>query len=144
MGQFRLSARDYPGAHFALGTELLGTGRLDEGIAELELFLRLLPAHANAVPARDMLGQAFLAQRKFTEAAEQFRELQKTVPSYRGANDGVLVNLGYALAGSGRLLEAVPVLERAVASNPDNSAARDLLRQVRAAAGAQPLTNGRN
>jgi tetratricopeptide (TPR) repeat protein len=144
MAQLRLSARDYPGAHFALGTELLGEGRIDEGIAELQTFLRALPAHPNAAPARDMLGQAYLGQRKFAEAAEQFRYLHDKMPTYRGANNDVLRNLGYALTASGRLLEAVPVLERAVESNPEDGAARDLLSRVRAAAAAPPLTNRLN
>ncbi len=143
MTALRLSARDYPGAHYALGTELLGAGRIDEGITELHTFLRALPMHPTAAPARDMLGQAYLAQARFAEAAEQFRYLQEQVPSYRGARNDVLVNLGSALAGSGRLLEAVAVLERAVESNPQDRAARDLLGRVRAEAAA-PLTNRRN
>ena len=144
MAQLRVSSRDYPGAHFALGTELLGAGRIDEGIVELETFLRLLPAHANAAPARDMLGQAYLSQQKFPDAAEQFRYLHEKIPGYRGARNDVLRNLGIALAGSGRLIEAIPVLERAVEFDPQDSAARDLLSRVRAAARTPPLTNGRN
>jgi Flp pilus assembly protein TadD len=144
MAQLRLSARDYPGAHFALGTELLGAGRIEEAIAELQTFLGALPVHPNAAPARDMLGQAYLSQRKFAEAEEQFRYLHEEIPSYRGARNDVLRNLGYALAGSGRLLEAIPVLERAVEFNPQDDAARDLLSRVRAAARTPPLTNDRN
>jgi Flp pilus assembly protein TadD len=69
--------------------------------------------------------------------------LQEQVPSYRGARNDILVNLAYALAGSGRLLEAVAVLERAVESNPEDRAARDLLSREGAGA-ASPLTNERN
>ena len=144
MAQLRLSSRDYPGAHFALGTELLGAGRIEEGIAELQMFLRVLPAHPNAAPARDMLGQAYLAQGKFADAAEQFRYLHEKIPTYRGARNDVLRNLGIALAGSGRVLEAIPVLERAVEFNPQDGAARDLLGRLRAAARMPPLTNGGN
>ena len=144
MAQLRLSSRDYPGAHFALGTELLGAGRIEEGIAELQMFLRVLPAHPNAAPARDMLGQAYLAQGKFADAAEQFRYLHEKIPTYRGARNDVLRNLGIALAGSGRLLEAIPVLERAVEFNPQDGAARDLLGRLRAAARMTALTNRGN
>ena len=144
MAQFRLSAREYPGAHFALGTELLGEGRTEEAIAEIEAFLRALPTHPNTVPARDMLGRAYLAQRRFPEAAEQFRYLHEKAPSYRGAGNDILMNLGYALVGSGRLLEAVPVLERAAESNPNDAAVRDLLSRVRAASRAPALTNRPN
>ena len=131
MAQFRLSARDYPGAHFALGTELLGEGRLNEGVAEIETFLRLLPDHVSAVPARDLLGQGHIALRNFGAAADQFRYLADNAPTYRGSGNGVLTNLGYALAASGRIAESVPVLERAVAAEPGNAAARDLLGRVR-------------
>jgi tetratricopeptide (TPR) repeat protein len=144
MAQLRLSASDYPGARFALGAELLGEGRTEEAIAEVEAFLRALPTHVNAIPARDMLGRAYLAQRRFAEAAEQFRYLQDKAPSYRGARDDISVNLAYALAGSGRLLEAVAVLERATESNPNDTAARELLSQMRAARAAPPLTNRPN
>jgi tetratricopeptide (TPR) repeat protein len=144
MAQLRLSARDYPGARFALGTELLGEGRTEEGIAEIEAFLRALPTHVNAVPARDMLGRAYLAQRRFAAAAEQFRYLQEKAPSYRGARDDIPLNLAYALAGSGRLLEAVAVLERTTESNPNDAAARELLNRMRAAGGSTPLTNRPN
>ena len=144
MAQLRLSARDYPGAHFALGTELLGEGRTDEGIAEIEAFLRALPTHVNVVPARDMLGRAYMAQRRFAEAAEQFQYLQERAPSYRGARNDIPLNLAYALAGSGRLLEAVAVLERATESNPNDAAARELLSKMRATSSAPPLTNRPN
>jgi tetratricopeptide (TPR) repeat protein len=144
MAQLRLSARDYPGARFALGTELLGEGRTEEAITEIEAFLRALPTHVNAIPARDMLGRAYLLQRRFAEAAEQFKYLQQEAPSYRGASDDISVNLAYALAGSGRLLDAVAVLERAIESNPNDTAARDLLSRMRAATGPSPLTNRAN
>ena len=144
MAQLRLSARDYPGARFALGTELLGEGRTDEGIAEIEAFLRALPTHVNVVPARDMLGRAYLAQRRFAEAAEQFRYLQERAPSVPRRRNDIPLNLAYALAGSGRLLEAVAVLERATESNPNDAAVRDLLSRMRATSSAAPLTNRPN
>jgi tetratricopeptide (TPR) repeat protein len=120
MAQLRASARDYPGAHFALGTELLADGKVDDAIAEIQAFLRALPGHPSAAPAHDMLGRAYLAQRKFGDAAEQFRILVDTAPSYRGPNNDILFNLGYS--------------QRAVASNPGDRAASDLLARVRAAA----------
>jgi TolA-binding protein len=140
MVQFRASARDYPGAHFALGTELLADGKMAEAVDEIQAFLRALPRHPSAAPAHDMLGRAYLAQRKFADAAGQFRILVDTAPSYRGPNNDVLLNLGYSLAASGRLAESVPVLERAVESNPGDRASRDLLARVRSAIATQSLT----
>lgn len=81
MAELRASARDYPGAHFALGTELLAAGMVDAAIAELQAFLRLLPSHANAIPARDMLGRAYLAQGRLDEAVREF-EVVLTRPGY--------------------------------------------------------------
>jgi tetratricopeptide (TPR) repeat protein len=138
--QLRLSARDYPGARFALATEMLGEGKTGDAIAEITAFLEALPTHASVAPARDLLGRAYLSQRRFGEAAEQFRILSERFPSYRGANNDILLTLGYALAASGRFGEAVPVLERAVQANPGDAAAQDLLRRVRNSAG-RPLTN---
>jgi Flp pilus assembly protein TadD len=144
MTELRLSARDYPGARFALGTELLGEGKVDEAIPELEAFLAALPNHPTAVPARDLLGRAFLSQRRFAEAATQFAAIRATAPSYRGASNDILTNLGYSLAASGRLAEAVPVLEQAVTANPGDGAAADLLARVRKALASNGLTNSAN
>jgi Flp pilus assembly protein TadD len=138
MAELRLSAREYPGARFALGTELLAEQKLDEAAVELQAFIAEMPGHPSVVPARDMLGRVFLAQDEFDQAVEQYRLLQQAAPNYRGPNNDVLLNLGYALAASGRLGEAVPVLERAVAANPNDTAARDLLARIRGASPQRP------
>jgi hypothetical protein len=144
MVQLRASAGDYPGARFALGTELLADGKVVEAVEEIQAFLRAMPQHPSAAPAHDLLGRAYLAQQKFAEAAGEFQTLVDTAPSYRGPNNDVLLNLGYSLAAAGRLAESVPVLERAVAANPGNQAARDLLARVRGATATRPLTNPSN
>jgi protein O-mannosyl-transferase len=141
MTELRLSARDYPGARFALGTELLGEGKVDEAISELQAFLTAMPNHATAVPARDLLGRAYMSQRRFADAATQFAVIRETAPSYRGASNDILINLGYSLAASGRLAEAVPVLEQAVVANPGDAAVRDLLGRVRNARAPNAVPN---
>ena len=82
MGQLRASARDYPGARYALGTELLAEGKLDESIDQLQAFIRALPDHANVAPARDMLGRAYVAQRRLDLAEEQLDLLLRAHPDY--------------------------------------------------------------
>jgi hypothetical protein len=145
MQQFRLSARDYPGARFALATELLGAGDAAAATPELQAFLAAMPAgHQTIAPARDLLARAYLAQRRFAEAADELRRLRADSPGYRGAGNDIGYNLGYALAASGRLAEAVPVLEGAVTANPGDTAARDLLTRIRAALAASALTNRGN
>jgi tetratricopeptide (TPR) repeat protein len=144
MEQFRLSARDYPGARFALATELLASGDATAAEKELEAFLPAMPpTHQTIAPARDLLGRAYLSQRKFVEAAEQYRLLRELAPGYRGPANDVLFNYGYALAASGRLAESVPVLEQAVAANP-SADAQTLLARVRAALASNALTNPGN
>ena len=144
MTALRVSARDYPGARFALGTELLGEGKAGEAIAELQAFLTAMPNHATAVPARDLLGRAYLSQQRFADAATQFAAIRETAPAYRGASNDILINLGYSLAASGRLGEAVPVLEQAVSDHPGDAAIRDLLARVRNALASNALTKRTN
>ncbi len=87
MTELRVSAADYPGARYALGTELLAEGRMDAAIEELDTFIRLLPEHANVAPARDMLGRAFTAQGRFDLAADQFERLLRDYPRYPRRDD---------------------------------------------------------
>jgi tetratricopeptide (TPR) repeat protein len=145
LAAFRQSARDYPGGRFALATELLAEGQADAAVPELQLFLAAMPAtHQTVPPARDLLGRAYLLQRRYTEAAEQFQALRQMTPPYRGPGNDVAYNLGYALAASGRLSEAVPALEEAVTANPADTSARDLLARVRAALSSMALTKPPN
>lgn len=130
--QLQLSVADYPAARFALGTELLAEGKAAEAVSELRAFLRAFPNHVNSAYAHDMLGRLYLAQGQFSNAVQEYRTIEASFPGYRGMHDDIAVNLGYALAASGRLTESIPVLERAIAANPDNTKARDLLAHVRA------------
>ena len=144
MDHLRDATRDYPGARYALGTELVATGRPDEGIEQLQEFIRLLPSHLNVIPAREMIGRVLMSQGKFDAAADEFRLLLKTAPSFADAHgylgdvllaqrrfqDAILqyqeflkrrptsarahANLGLALAESGRLDEAIAAFQRAV------------------------------
>jgi protein O-mannosyl-transferase len=148
MEHLREATRDYPGAHYALGTELVAAGRPDEGVEQLQEFIRLLPSHVNVIPAREMIGRVLTSQGKFDAAADQFRLLLKTAPSFVDAHgylgdvllaqkrfqDAILqyreflkrrptsarahANLGLALAESGGLDEAIAAFQRAVEVDP--------------------------
>ncbi len=85
--EFRLSARDYPGAHFALGTMLAADGRFDEAIPELERFLETGPAGVAAAGGHHLLGQALLAQGRPDEAAAEFERLLERWPDYAKQNE---------------------------------------------------------
>ena len=85
--EFRLSARDYPGARFALGTLLVADGRIDEAIPELERFIETLPDGAAAAAAHHLLGQALLAQGRLDEAVARFERLLDRWPGYSKRNE---------------------------------------------------------
>jgi len=85
ISEFRASAAQYPPAHFALGVELAGQQRIDEAIIELNEFIRLLPDDAVVIPARDLLGQLYLAKGQYGAAEDQFTLLLQKQPSHAGA-----------------------------------------------------------
>lgn len=72
MAELRASAPDYPGARYAIGTELFGQGMLDAAIVELRAFVQALPTHVNATAAHDQLGRAYLIQGRVNEALQEF------------------------------------------------------------------------
>jgi TolA-binding protein len=73
---------DYPGARYALGTELLAEGMFDAAIEQLQLFITALPDHVNVAPARDMLGRAYVGKMRLDLAEEQFTRLLRDYPQY--------------------------------------------------------------
>lgn len=157
MAHFRKSASDYPGARYALGIEMVAAGDLDKGIAELETFLRALPTHPNAIPAREMIGRALIAEQRFDEAEQQLTSLLNLVPThaaahrlmgdvhlsrgepgeairayeeslrYQPGNVDVLQSLGIALGTAGRIDEAIKIFERVAAARPADPVAPNLL-----------------
>lgn len=153
------------GARFVLGTEHLVDGRVEEGIRELNDFLRRHPEHANALNARDMLGRAYLARGDLDDAHREFSIILESVPGHAAATEGMgdvllargqlaaalpylertargrsgdviaLGKLGTALLGLGRANDAVSVLGSAVASDPGHPHARRMLGRALAAVG---------
>jgi tetratricopeptide (TPR) repeat protein len=85
MEEFRASARDYPPAHFGLGVELAGKQRIDEAITELNEFIRLRPDDPVVIPARDLLGQLYLAKGQFGAAEDQFTLVLEKEPTHASA-----------------------------------------------------------
>lgn len=160
LAQFRESAKDYPGALFALGTELVSAGQVDEGITYLLQFIKAQPDHTVVIPAREMLSSVYLNQNKLDLAAEQLRLLQARVPNHAGAHRlmgdvrlrlddpagavteyreslrvrpeqaDVLGNLGFALASLDRFDEAAAALRELVVLSPADPGAHLLLGRV--------------
>ena len=142
-----------PRAHYSLGLELFKEGKLDEAIRELEVFVREEPLLLEVVPARTLMGRAFLTQKKWPDAVEQFRLVLMMTPlnveaegllaealfrqqafdeasvhyraylKYRPNDANMLGNLGIALAAAGKSDEAIAAFRRAVELTPQDGGA---------------------
>lgn len=129
--QLRAATADNPDAYFDLGAQLFVRGEHDAAISALQSFLQVRARHARAVQARDLIGQALVAQGKLDAAGEQFRALAADYPAYANA----LGRLGDVLLTQRRFEEAVPVLETFTSREPGNSVAWRNLGVARANAG---------
>jgi tetratricopeptide (TPR) repeat protein len=85
IAEFRAATRDYAPAHFALGVELAGQQRFDEAIPELNEFIRLRPDDPVVIPARDLLGQLYLAKGQYGAAEDQFTQILEKQPTHASA-----------------------------------------------------------
>ena len=133
----------YSTAWYNLGGMLLTGGQLDAGIAALQRFLREAPLDKAAVDTRVLLGRAFLTRGDVPQAIVEAQQARSMDPSnvdalavlsdallaarqfdraadgYRAylgarpADAAATLNLGIALAESGRVQEAASVLQRA-------------------------------
>jgi Flp pilus assembly protein TadD len=160
MAEFRESSKDFPGALFALGTELIGAGDVVEGTAALEAYIKAQPDNTLVIPAREALSTVYLNEGRLDLAGEQLRLLLARVPNNAGArrlmgdlrmklNDpaqavveyreslrvrpgqvDTLGNLGYALAALNRFDEAADAMRQVVVLTPGNPEAHMLLGRV--------------
>ena len=112
----REAVRDFPDARYALGTELVIDGQIDEGIAELRQFIQARPEHLNRIPARTLLAQALWSQGKLAEAADELRTILKMAPT----SEGVHTLLADVLFAAGKHDEASREYRALVAIRPDN------------------------
>jgi hypothetical protein len=134
MSQLRLSARDYPGALFALGTEQLGAGQYTEGIDTLKRFIAALPTHVNVIAAHEMLARAYAAQQNLSDARAEAETVVRMAPRYAVGHD----LLGRILAGEGKFAAAAAEFETVVSLTPGDAEARRNLQAVRRLASAPP------
>jgi tetratricopeptide (TPR) repeat protein len=73
IARLREVAPQFPRASYHLGGELFNQGRIDEAVPSLEAFVRAEPLLAEVVPARTMIGRAFMLQKRWPEAEAQLR-----------------------------------------------------------------------
>jgi protein O-mannosyl-transferase len=150
-----------PGAHFTLGLDLVTQGKFDEALAHLEAVVRDRPPFlADVVIARASMGEVFLEQERWAEAARQFQLVLAALPGnslaehhladalfslerweeaaahYRlylerePRDAGALNNFGIALISTGQADGARNAFERAVDIDPSNAAAHYNLANV--------------
>jgi tetratricopeptide (TPR) repeat protein len=125
------AVRDFPDARFALGTELVFGGKIDEGIAELRQFIQARPQHPNRIPARTLLAQALGLQGKYAEAANELRPILKMAPDSKSVH----TLLADMLAAAGQHDEAAAEYRWLVASSPGDSSIESKLAATLLAAG---------
>jgi len=141
-------------AHYDLGIQLFNDGKLDDGIDELQTFVREEPMLFEVIAARMTMGHAFMLQGKWPQATEQFRILLGMMPSSvsarvlladalfgqqayeeavvhyreyvkaRPADVAALTKFGAALEGIGRTKDAIAPFRQAVDVQPQNADAR--------------------
>lgn len=85
MTHLRESSKDFPGALYQLGSELVAAGDLDSGVTALQGFITAQPDSAFVIPARETLSRVYLNQNKLDLAAEQLRLLLVRVPNHAAA-----------------------------------------------------------
>ena len=93
IAQLRTALPLAPRVHYNLGVELLNDGKLDEGLAHLQTVIAVwmsppaghapseLPSRADVISAREIVGRTLSNQRRWSEAAEQFRQILTIDPS---------------------------------------------------------------
>ncbi len=99
-------------AHALNGAGLAMKFKVDAAIAEFEKALELDP---DAVFAKAQLGRIYLSQREFARAVPLFKEASSKEPSNLDYTDGYLT----VLVGTGKMQDALNVLQTATAQFPD-------------------------
>jgi len=108
--ELRLAARDYPDAKYALGAALHRTGQIDEAIVVLNEFVNARAPDASLVPARSELGKAYASQKKFDQAAAEYRAILEIAPRDADARE----RLGDVLLSAERYEDAAAEFTRVV------------------------------
>jgi tetratricopeptide (TPR) repeat protein len=121
--ELRLAARTDPRSRYNLGVQLFNARRLDEAIQQLERFAGENPMLDLVPSSRCIIGDAFMIQRKWKPAINQYRVALSMIPNDAETKRKLVVALnheGIALAGEGKFDEAVAVFRQAVPWDPDN------------------------
>jgi tetratricopeptide (TPR) repeat protein len=127
LSELRLGARTVPRSRYNLGVELYNLKRMDEATSELETFAGENLMDELAPAARRILGDAFVTQRRWNEAAKEYQLALSMIPNDADTKQKMLAamnNQGLELAGAGRFAEAAALFRTVVGSDPADPAAR--------------------
>jgi len=128
--ELRLGARTVPRSRYNLGVELYNLKRFDLAISELQGFAGENPMDELAPSARRILGDAFVAERMWVEAVNEYRLALSMIPNDVRTKQKMLeamTNQGLALASAGRFDEAVTIFRSVTGLDPADSRARRFL-----------------
>lgn len=108
-------------ARTMIGRALMAQRRWTEADVEMRRVLTMAPAHSEArTAALGALADSVFTQERFTEAIGLYQEFLGERPRDVGGT----INLGVALAQTGRTREAVELFRRAIQLEPSNPTAR--------------------
>ena len=116
--------RDNGIAHFNLGVQFVGTGRVDDGIRQLREAVRLEPRYAIA---HNRLALAIDSKGHTPEVTKLLADVVKILPTSSDA----YANLGISLAKDGRNAEAIEAFSQALILNPNDAVVRGRLEYLR-------------
>ena len=114
----RQAAAEIPPARFNLGSALLTTGQRDQGIVELETFLREEPGLTTARDARLLLARGHAEAGRTSESITYAQQVLQAAPGDYAAH-GLLAE---AFVATGRFDEAIPHYEAYLRSQQDDGA----------------------
>jgi tol-pal system protein YbgF len=113
---------DAAAGDYRAAVELVKSGKHDEAVAALRLFLKTYPRHDYADNAQYWLGESFYAQKDYTHALTEFRSTIETYPRGNKVPDALL-KVGYCYQALGQSDKARAVLEQVVNLYPKSEPA---------------------
>jgi protein O-mannosyl-transferase len=123
IARLREVAPRFPRAYYHLGGELFNQGKVDEAVPALQNFVRFEPQLAEAVPARTMIGRAFMLRQRWPEAEAQLRLVLSMAPARSTAHTTALGFLADTLFAEQKFAEARGAYVTFLAERPTDTGA---------------------
>jgi tol-pal system protein YbgF len=111
-----------PASEYRSAADLVRGGQYDAGVTALRTFLTHYPRHEYANNAQYWIGEAFYAQKNFTQALTAFRATIESYPHGNKAPDAML-KLGYCYLAMGEGDKGRAELEQLLATYPKSEPA---------------------